>query len=215
MSSICVSVLPLEYQEAGEEPLSLPLLSSFEAPEPSQQVVVGVPADEVEQRIRVARDSAVAEADQRAKAELEHLRISSQEKLAATLKAFEHERSEYLKQIEAEVVQLALSIARKILQREAQQDPTLLAALVRIAIERMQCSSVVRIRVAPEDAERWRTFGNDHGVAPRWEVSPDKALTSGDCFVETELGIANFGFEAQMRDVEESVMQLLAHRRDT
>ena len=68
------------------------------------------------------------------------------------LKEFEDERAEYFRRVEGEVVQLALAIARKILQREAELDPTLLTALVRIALERMQCGSVVRIRVAAEDA---------------------------------------------------------------
>ena len=44
--------------------------------------------------------------------------------------------------------------------------------------------------------------------------SSDDALSPGDCIVETELGTANFGFEAQLRDVEESFAQLLAHRPD-
>jgi len=109
---------------------------------------------------------------------------------------------------------LALAIARKILQRETELDPTLLSALVRIALDRMQCGTIVRIRVTTEDVELWRGLGDNHGSPSRWEVDPDETLSPGDCIVETELGKANFGFDAQLRDVEESFSQLLAHRPD-
>src|SRR6185437_1581691 len=71
---------------------------------------------------------------------------------------------------------------------------------------------VVRIRVATENVEHWRTCGDGNGGSPRWEISSDDALGPGDCIVETELGSANTGLEAQLRDVEESFTQLLAHR---
>ena len=51
---------------------------------------------------------------------------------------FEAERSDYYARVEAEIVQLALAIAAKILHREAQVDPMLVAALVRMAVEKMR-----------------------------------------------------------------------------
>ena len=212
MSSMCPFILPLEYQEAGEATLALPLSSSPPADESLPPVVIGVPEDEVERRIQIVRDAAVAEADQRVRTECERGRQNAQLKITEVLREFSDERAEYFRRAEGEVVQLALSIARKILQREAELDPTLLTALVRIALERMQCGSVVRIRVATENVEHWRTCGDGNGGSPRWEISSDDALGPGDCIVETELGSANFGLEAQLRDVEESFTQLLAHR---
>ena len=214
MSSMCASVLPLEYREAGGEELSLPLMSSSTAEEPSAPVVIGVPEAEVERRIQIARDAAVAEANQKARIEWEHAREIAQKKVAEVIGEFSNKRDEYFRTVESEVVQLALSIARKILQRETELDPTLLSALVKIAVNRMQCGSAIRIRVAPENAELWRRYGHSNGEPARWEIVADGALDPGDCIVETELGTASFGFEAQLRDVEESFMQLLAHRPD-
>jgi flagellar assembly protein FliH len=211
---MCISVLPLEYQEAGGDRLALPLESSPAAGEPPPPVLIGVPEDEVERRIQIVRDSAVAEADQRMRIECERVSKGAQEKVTEALKEFEDERARYFRRVEGEVVQLALAIARKILQREAELDPTLLTALVRIALERMQCGSVVRIRVAAEDADLWRRCGDANGDSSRWEIASDETLNRGECIVETELGTASFGFEAQLRDVEESFAQLLAHRPD-
>ena len=212
LSSVCTSILPLEYQEAGGNRLTLPLAPSQAAGEPSPPVIIGVPEDEVERRIQIARHSAIAEAEQRMRIECEGIKRGVQEKITEALKRFEDERAEYFRDVEAEVVQLALAISRKILQREAELDPTLLSALVKIALERMQCGSMVRIRVAAEDADLWRRCEDASGSSSRWELTTDGALSPGDCVVETEVGSANFGFEAQLRSVEESFTQLLAHR---
>lgn len=211
MSSICSPVLPLEYQEAGANALALLQVSSSAANEPAP-VIIGVPEDEVERRIQIARDAVAAEADRRVRIECERATQIAHEKVSEVLRQFADERSEYFKRVEREVVQLALAIARKILQRETDLDPALLSALVRIALDRMQCGSAVRIRVTSGNAELWRGFGNSNGASQQWEIIPDETLSSGDCIVETDLGTANFGFEVQLRDVEESFEQLLAHR---
>jgi flagellar biosynthesis/type III secretory pathway protein FliH len=76
----------------------------------------------------------------------------------------------------------------------------------------MQCGPAVRIRVATDDAELWRRLDAGNESFPSWEILSDETLSTGDCIVETDIGTANFGFEAQLRDVEESFKQLLAHR---
>jgi flagellar assembly protein FliH len=207
LSSMYSSLLPLEYQEAGGETLALPLVMAPTAPEPPPSVPVGVPEDEVERRIQIARDAVIAETNQRLRDECERATKSAQAKIAEVIREFCEERSEYFKRVEGVVVQLALSVARKILQREAKLDPTLLVALVRVALDRMQCGSEVYIRVPVDDTELWR----DESSAC-WKIIGDETLNAGDCVVETDLGTANFGFESQLRDVEESFMQLLAHR---
>jgi len=63
--------------------------------------------------------------------------------------------------VEAEIVQLALSIAAKILHREAQVDPMLVAALVRIAVEKMREGSGVTLRVSPKRVDSWRRYFAD------------------------------------------------------
>lgn len=213
LSSTGASILPLEYIETGGDPLALlNVPSSASVSEETSSVVMGVPEEEVERRIQIARDSVAAEADHRTRVECERVSKLARETVAEALKKFDNERAEYFRRIESEVAQLALAIARKILQREAELDPTWLIALVRVALDRMQCGSNVRIRVASEDADLWNECGDANTGVTRWEIVADETLNSGDCVVETELGAADFGFEAQLRDVEASFAQLLAHR---
>ena len=62
---------------------------------------------------------------------------------------FAAQREGYFQRVESEVVQLALSIARKILHREAQIDPLLLAGIVRVALESLNDGTQVRLRANP------------------------------------------------------------------
>jgi hypothetical protein len=61
-------------------------------------------------------------------------------------------------------VQLALSIARKVLHREAQVDPLLLMGIVRVALERIEGATGVTLAVHPEQVPEWRQLP---GCAPR------------------------------------------------
>ncbi len=65
---------------------------------------------------------------------------------------------QYFARVEAEVVQLALAIAAKILHREAQVDPMLVATLVRMAVEKMREGSSVTVRVGAVRGSRWKQY---------------------------------------------------------
>ena len=67
-------------------------------------------------RIKLERDDAAREAVQRVRREFEQKLIASNAPIAASIAAFEEQRDEYFARVESEVVQLALSIAAKILQ---------------------------------------------------------------------------------------------------
>ena len=78
-----------------------------------------------------------------------------------------------------------------------------------VQLDRMQAGTEVRMSVVPGEAELWRSLAGDPA---RWQVDEDASLVPGDCLVQTELGGANFGLEAQLCDVEQSFRGLLAHK---
>ena len=93
-------------------------------------------------RIQRERAEAVIEVEHKLRKEFEQKLLAARAPLASLIAGFEAERSEYYARVEAEIVQLALAIAAKILHREAQVDPMLVAALVRLAVEKMRDGSV-------------------------------------------------------------------------
>ena len=105
-----------------------------------------------------------------------------------------------------------MAIAAKILHREAQVDPMLVAALVRMAMEKMRDGSSVTVRVGRGNGRRWKEFFDRQPGVSRFEVVEDEGLSDKDCMVETELGSTNFGLDTQLKEVEQGFFDLLALR---
>ncbi len=163
-------------------------------------------------RIRQERADAAGQAEQKLRQDYEQKLTAARAPIASALKEFTAERDDYFARVEAEVVQLSLSIAAKILHREAQVDPMLVATLVRIAIEKMREESSVTIRVGAGRGNAWKQFFAGAANAARIEIVEDPQLTDHDCLLETELGTANFGLDTQLKEVEQGFFDLLALR---
>jgi len=133
--------------------------------------------------------------------------------IAAALAQFTRDRAVYFQTVEAEVVQLALSIARKILHREAQLDPLLLAGIVRVALEKIDGASGIVLRVHPQNAANWRRYlSSSLEAADMPEIAEDAALPLDRCTLETSMGTATVGLEVQFKEIEQGLMDLLSAR---
>jgi flagellar assembly protein FliH len=163
-------------------------------------------------RIRQERADATAQVEQKLRQEMEQRLLAARTPVATAVKDFAEERDEYFARVEAEVVQLSLSIAAKILHREAQVDPMLVATLVRIAVEKMREDSSVTVRVGTGRGASWRQYFAGFPNLMRVEVAEDPKLSDQDCILETQLGAANFGLDTQLKEVEQGFFDLLALR---
>ncbi|MGA8776753.1 MAG: FliH/SctL family protein [Terriglobales bacterium] len=135
------------------------------------------------------------------------------EQIVHSIEEFAKERSAYYGRVEGEVVQLALAIARKILHRETQLDPHLLAGIVRVTLEKLDSETKVDLHVPARETTDWRHyFACQSDGMPVPEVHEDAALTSGECRVETALGSTEVGLEAQLKEIETGLLDLLAER---
>ena len=88
------------------------------------------------------------------------------------------ERVKYFREVEGEVVRLALAIAERVLHRESRMDPMLLTASVRLALEKVagETGTVLRVPVAVEG--QWRAlFGEGPDRAA--DVVGDERLAAG------------------------------------
>ncbi len=179
------------------------------APAPAP-VPEGVPEMEVEARILAACVREREQAEARLRREWEAREAALRASLERTVRAFAEERTAYFARVESEVVHLALAVARKILGREAQLDPMLLAGLVRVALDGMQGRPAVRVRVAPERLAAWQEVEFRDGVA----VEADAAVGDEECVLRTEVGEARLSFQAQLKEVEQGFLDLLGRRPD-
>jgi flagellar assembly protein FliH len=165
---------------------------------------------ELEALLAKTAADAAATAEKRVRGEVEGKVEAEAARVGAAIERFDRERKGYFARVEGEVVRLALSIAAKILHREAQVDPMLVAALVQIAISQLKENTAVTVRVAPQNVAKWRAR---LASGPQWAavtVAEDPELKSDDCILETELGSANFSLAGQLKEVEQGFFDVLA-----
>lgn len=163
--------------------------------------------------VRQAYEKGFAEGEARARANYENTLVSLRGELNETLRQFAQQRESYFERVEGEVVQLALSIAQKILHREAQIDPLLLTGIVRVALDTLNEGTQVRLRTNPQEVLLWRDyFSHTNGVVRIPEIVGDASLEAGRCVLETDLGSTSISLDAQLKEVEQGFLDLLKHR---
>jgi flagellar assembly protein FliH len=164
-------------------------------------------------REATARETGRREGEAQARAAGEKHLAQIRESVTAAIVGFAHERTQYFQQVETEVVQLALAIARKILHREAQLDPLLLAGMVRITLEKIESATKVVLRVHPQQVSECRSYFAQHMEASKVpEVVDDPAVKTDHCLIQTALGSTEIGMEVQLKEIEQGLFDLLAKR---
>jgi flagellar assembly protein FliH len=91
----------------------------------------------------------------------------------------------------------------------------LVAALVKVALEKLQHGTTASVRVRPEEVADWnRYFEGDASGEIRVEVKPDSSVAAHNCILETELGTTELGLDVQLKEIEQGFFDLLAQRPD-
>jgi len=168
---------------------------------------------ETAERVREARQEGSAEAEKRIGAEYEARLAGERAAVEKAVSEFARQREGYFERVEEEIVNLSLSIARKILHREAQIDPLLLVGLVHVALEKLGAGTRVRLRVNPAKAASWEEhFRETPGGGPAPEIVADASLGLEECTLETDVGMTSVGIETHLKEIEQGFFDLLAKR---
>ena len=110
-------------------------------------------------------------------------------------------------------MQLALSIARKILHREAQIDPLLLTGVVRVALESLNEGTHVRLRTNPQEVSFWRDyFSQASGIRPTPELIGDASLAPAAACWKPISAARSISLETQLKEIEQGFLDLLEQR---
>jgi flagellar assembly protein FliH len=171
--------------------------------------------EELDLKLAAARADGIREGLQQAQQSFEKELADERSKIAEALRCFGQKTNEYYARAEVEMVHLSLAIAAKILHREAQVDRMLVAALVKVAMEKLQRGTAATVRVRPEEVADWnRYFEGNTGADIRVEVTADPSVEVHNCILETELGTTVLGLDAQLKEIEQGFFDLLAQRPD-
>lgn len=201
---------PFHYSPAKAEELARAV-----KPSPAPREPAAIPADRPNESAATqgAYERGLSEGEARAKDAYEKALAEARSQVSVALRQFTTQREQYFERVESDVVQLALSIARKILHRESQIDPLLLTGVVRVALEGISRDTEVRLRANPDEIRFWRDyFSHTEGIRPSPDLIGDPSLAAGHCVLETELGSTQISFETQLKEIEQGFLDLLGQR---
>jgi flagellar assembly protein FliH len=113
-------------------------------------------------------------------------------------------RQTLIQETEREMVQLALTLARRVVHREVTLDPELAAALAHVALERLGTTTPATIRLNPED---YTVVAQD---SARWggqtvTVVPDPSISRGGCLVDSAFGSVDATIERQFDELSRAL----------
>jgi hypothetical protein len=89
------------------------------------------------------------------------------EKLAQSIQELAGLRAKLRSQAEADVVRLAMAIAKRVVHRELSTDPDSIIGLVKVALEKLRLQETVRVRVHPDHVAIVKEFLSRSAGHPR------------------------------------------------
>lgn len=122
-------------------------------------------------------------------------------RLSETVDELRTLRTELLQKAEHQVVHLALAIARRIVHREVTLDPDLVAAMGRVAIDRLNTVATATIHLHPEDYAAVVRGGPAAPEDGPTTLVADPLVRRGGCLVHSDFGIIDVGVDAQIHEI--------------
>ena len=183
-----------------------PLLAGQETipdPEPAVIPMAAEPNDELRRAFQAGYDLGREETTGQLATVAESL-VKSLEELSVF-------RGQQRERYERELLELALGVARKIVQQELAERPEIWLGLIRAAVRRVVDRERITVRVPP----RLLAFLRD--VLPELRASldsvkeldlvEDTSLPAGGCVIESRFGEVNLGVEVQLEAVERALVR--------
>ena len=123
-------------------------------------------------------------------------------------------REETFNQIETEVVELALAIARKVICREVSTDKETVVCVAREALAKVDDPGKIKIKMNPADLqfinETKYQLSNLIANVNNVTIEAEESIQCGGCVIETDLGEIDARIEKQLQAVEESFREARA-----
>ena len=117
-----------------------------------------------------------------------------------------------VKAAESEVVELALAVAERIVERELRTDPSAVRAVVRAALEEIAALPIAQVRVHPDDLallDTARATVIPPGLDPQIPVVADPHVERGGCIVDTTSGLVDAQPKTRLVEIRQRALALL------
>jgi flagellar assembly protein FliH len=160
------------------------------------------PPAEVDGRAEEAYRQGFEEAHRQLAEEAERRVQPLLERLSASLANLAGLRARIRTETEAELVRLAIAIARRILHRELTLDPDSIHGLVKAALQKVQTREIQRVRLHRDQEAFVRESLSKLMPSGSIEIIVDPALQPGDVIFESAQGDLDASIDTQLREIE-------------
>jgi flagellar assembly protein FliH len=127
-------------------------------------------------------------------------------RLAQTIDELGVLRAELIHKSERQLVQLAIAIATRVIQREITLDKELLVAMARVALDRLGDTSSATIRLNPEDHAAALAARGGELSTESVKVVADPIVSRGGCLVESDFGLIDLAMSAQVAEIANALL---------
>jgi flagellar assembly protein FliH len=162
-----------------------------------------------EQRAHEAHAAGVREGEaagrQRASAELQPVI----DRLSRSIEEIGGLRARLRAEAEADLLQLSLAIARRVIRRELAIDPEALHGLVLGALDKLQGQEISRVRVHPGHVALVAESLRQNCASANVEVIPDPSRAVGSVIFETPRGNLDASVDSQLQEIERGLADRL------
>lgn len=204
---------PVPWAAAQGVPAGVPAARPHSPMAPDTASRIGELEAQLEARVREARQAGLREgqaaAEQRLAGEVRQA-VTNLARGVADLAAI---KDRLRREAERDVVQLAVEIARRVLQREIAADGEALLGLVRAALQRVDAREIHRVRVHPVHAAALEAALREIGTPQRVELQADATLEPGGLLFETSRGSYDVSLATQLREIERGFVELVQRKR--
>ncbi len=119
------------------------------------------------------------------------------------------EREAYFASLTDDLLRVVFAVAGKVVNREVQQDSSIVSAVVRRALFYIADKRGIEIRVSPGDRDSVQelisAFQSDGERFISVSVSADSSVSAGGCVIETAAGVVDAQIERQLAEIESEV----------
>lgn len=112
-------------------------------------------------------------------------------------------RSEIVQQAEAELVRLALEVAKKVIHREVTTDHQIVLDLARVGLSRIPNRTPATIHLHPDDHAYFEINRDQIESGHALTLVVDRSIGRGGCVIHTELGEVDATIEQQFAEIQE------------
>jgi len=164
---------------------------------------------ELSMRSAQARQEGMREGEaafaQKVSQQLDHAMV----RCADAVKTILESRHKMRKQMEGDLVHLAMVVAKRILHRELNTDGEALLGLVRVALDKIDARELHRLRVSPSGAKVLESEIATMHLPSRVEVVADASLEHGAVLLETSRGVLDASIDTQLQEIERGFTDLV------